>query len=181
MASDPPDTDQVVRAASRRVHRTKPGNPANDPVALALFIPPSHDDHITDAWARPPHATPVLVSADGRGPGPETTPGDRRNCRGAPAPANTLAAMFSNYAAHVDPHEALPPLAYAGPWSSGPPPVSGLPYITRPAPAPSRTQSRADDCIQARRRAQEWAIRTLTRGSAQARARAFRPGPVPAS
>ena len=136
MASDPPDTDQAVHAARRRVRRTRPGNPADDPVALALFGPPSRDEYTTDAWARPPHATPALVSVDGRGPGPETTPGDRYDDRGTPDPANTLAAMFPHYAAHVSPHEALAPLAYAGPWSSGPRPAGGFVATTRPAPPP---------------------------------------------
>ena len=111
MASDPPDTDQAVRAASRRVHRTRPGNPSNDPVALTLFSHPSRDDGSTNAWARPPHAAPALVSVDGHGPGPGTTPGERHDARGAPAPAHTLAAMLPHYASHVSPQEALAPLA----------------------------------------------------------------------
>ena len=115
MASDPPDTDQAVRAASRRVHRTRPGNSADDPVALALFSHPSRDNGSANAWARPSHAALVLVSVDGRGPGPETTPGDRHDARGAPAPAHTFAAMLPHYASHVSPQEALAPLAYAGP------------------------------------------------------------------
>ena len=136
MGSDSPDTDQAVRAASRRVHRTRPGNPADDPVALALFSHHSRDDGSINVWARPPHATPALVSVDGHGPGPETTPGDRHDARGAPALAHTLAAMLPHYASPISPQEALAPLAYAGPWSTGPLLANLLPHTTPKAPAP---------------------------------------------
>ena len=139
MASDPPDTDQAVRAASRRVHRTRPGSLVDDPVTLALFSNPSRDDGSANAWARPPHAAPALVSVDGHGPGPETTSGDRHDARGAPVPAHTLADMLPHYASHVSPQEALTPLAYAGPWSTAPPPASFLPHTTPTAPAPPRS------------------------------------------
>ena len=111
MGSDSPDTDQVVRAASRRVHRTKPGNPANDPVALALLSHLSRDDGSTNAWARPPHAAPALVFVDRHGPGPKTTPGDRHNVRGA-TPRHTP----SQPCCHTTP----PTSAHKKPWRLSP-------------------------------------------------------------
>ena len=177
MSSDPPDTDQAVRAASRRVCRSRSSTPAGDPVALALF---SRDDGASDAWARPPPATPVAVSVDERTHGPDAAPEGRHDVYAAPPPANTLAAMFPHYASHVSPHEAQAPLAYAGPWSSGPPPDCAVPGTTRPAPAPPRAPSRADFRSQSLRRAHEWADSTLMRGSARVRARASRRGPASA-
>ena len=158
-----------------------PGNPTDDAAGLGLFGRPSRDDCSTDAWTRPPPVTPALVSVDGRGPGPETTPGDRHDDRGTHAPDNTLAAMFPYYASHVSPLDptAQAPLAYAGPWSSGPLPAGIFPATTRTAPAPPRTPSRADDRAQSLGRAHEWANCTLTRGSTRVRARALRTGPVP--
>ena len=95
MSSDPPDTDQAVRTASRRVRRSRSSTPADDPVTLALF---SHDDRASDAWARPPPAAPVLVSVDGRAHGPGATPRGRHDARAAPSRSHTLEVMFPYYA-----------------------------------------------------------------------------------
>ena len=46
--------------------------------------------------------------------------------------------MMPYYAAHLSPREARTPLAYAGPWSTGPPPASLLQYFpAAPAPPPA--------------------------------------------
>ena len=141
MASDSPDTNQAVRVASRRVHRTRPGNPANDPVALALLSHLSRDDGSTNAWARPSHAAPALVFVDGHGPGPKTMSGNCHDARGAPGRAHTLEAMLPHYASHVSPQEALASLVYASPRSTGPPPASFFSHTTPTASTPPPRRS----------------------------------------
>ena len=134
MASDPPDTDQAVRAASRCVHRTRPGNPADDPVALALFSPPPTMNTSQTRGHGLLTPRPPSSPSTGAAPVPRPRPGTASTTGvhpPRPTPSRPCSQTMPPTSNHTKPWR---PIAYAGPWSSGPPPASVLPHMTRPAP-----------------------------------------------